>query len=257
MKDSLDILSVYNEPEKLDETPVEYVSHDSLNILRTDVICHHGVLGMHWGIRRYQNKDGSLTAAGKKRQEKLLKKAEAKANKAAGRVTKNLEKKNKTGENNVKGAEPNRISAEDAAKRLGINDPKLVSRLATRDRMGKAVIGLESGKTKEEKWLNYYNDERNLYAREANMFKGSQERYNNAGGLMGALSKASSGLSSVYDKLSTHGWDIRTEQIKHLMKDIDARGDKVLSKPSYRQNGDLSWMGEELYVVPNDKEKSK
>lgn len=28
---------------------------------------HHGVRGMKWGIRRYQNKDGSLTAAGKKR----------------------------------------------------------------------------------------------------------------------------------------------------------------------------------------------
>lgn len=28
---------------------------------------HHGIRGMRWGIRRYQNKDGSLTAAGKKR----------------------------------------------------------------------------------------------------------------------------------------------------------------------------------------------
>lgn len=28
---------------------------------------HYGVLGMHWGIRRYQNKDGSLTKAGKQR----------------------------------------------------------------------------------------------------------------------------------------------------------------------------------------------
>jgi hypothetical protein len=28
---------------------------------------HHGIKGMRWGVRRYQNKDGTLTAAGKKR----------------------------------------------------------------------------------------------------------------------------------------------------------------------------------------------
>ena len=31
---------------------------------------HHGILGMKWGVRRYQNSDGSLTAAGKKRYER-------------------------------------------------------------------------------------------------------------------------------------------------------------------------------------------
>jgi len=31
------------------------------------VLYHHGIKGMHWGIRRFQNKDGSLTAEGIKR----------------------------------------------------------------------------------------------------------------------------------------------------------------------------------------------
>lgn len=30
-------------------------------------LAHHGILGMKWGIRRFQNEDGSLTPAGKKR----------------------------------------------------------------------------------------------------------------------------------------------------------------------------------------------
>lgn len=32
-----------------------------------NTLTHWGVLGMKWGVRRYQNKDGSLTPAGKKR----------------------------------------------------------------------------------------------------------------------------------------------------------------------------------------------
>lgn len=33
-------------------------------------LIHHGIEGMHWGIRRYQNKDGTLTDAGRKRLQK-------------------------------------------------------------------------------------------------------------------------------------------------------------------------------------------
>ena len=30
-------------------------------------LAHYGIMGMKWGVRRYQNADGSLTAAGKER----------------------------------------------------------------------------------------------------------------------------------------------------------------------------------------------
>ena len=41
---------------------MEYKIHNT-----NDELTHWGIKGMRWGVRRYQNDDGSLTAAGKKR----------------------------------------------------------------------------------------------------------------------------------------------------------------------------------------------
>ena len=41
---------------------------------------HHGILGQKWGVRRFQNKDGSLTAKGKKRLANDIKKTYNKTN---------------------------------------------------------------------------------------------------------------------------------------------------------------------------------
>ena len=54
-------------------------------------IAHHGIKGQKWGVRRYQNKDGSLTALGKERyysdsdSERVYKQIQGKAKLESGR----------------------------------------------------------------------------------------------------------------------------------------------------------------------------
>lgn len=49
--------------------------------MTNEELMHYGILGMHWGVRRYQNPDGTLTEAGKRRL-----KTTAKASSVASKV---------------------------------------------------------------------------------------------------------------------------------------------------------------------------
>ena len=53
-------------------------------------LVHYGIKGMRWGVRRYQNEDGTLTSAGRRRQsnEETYKKLEGLAKKEVNYTTK-------------------------------------------------------------------------------------------------------------------------------------------------------------------------
>lgn len=60
-----------------DNSAPDYLSvkMSAIDDLDYNYLEHHGILGMKWGIRRYQNADGSLTDAGRKRYGNAMTKA--------------------------------------------------------------------------------------------------------------------------------------------------------------------------------------
>lgn len=63
-----DVYSGRQPPAHAHTVRIRYKTASATNIATDDgYLMHYGILGQKWGIRRYQNEDGSLTEAGKKR----------------------------------------------------------------------------------------------------------------------------------------------------------------------------------------------
>ena len=70
-----------------------YILISDGSFISDEEIYHHGIKGMRWGIRRYQNPDGSLTPAGRKHLEKAdIKWAKKKTDKITAQAKKASQK---------------------------------------------------------------------------------------------------------------------------------------------------------------------
>lgn len=84
-----------------------------------NVITHSGIKGMKWGVRRYQNEDGTLTEAGKKRYARDAREKEFnKYDESTGKYYKSSKKNGRT-ELEV---DANRYAKEDLARTKKLTD---------------------------------------------------------------------------------------------------------------------------------------
>lgn len=139
-----------------------------------DEIKHHGIKGQKWGVRRYQNADGSLTAAGKKRygtqenfekqyQEdvkrnvKNTKKAVGAAQKAATAKQQNRERAKEEKKREIKADREKQIR-EEAYKMSDKELRDVVNRLNMEERYTQVMRDrevIEVGKSKTEKFMDF------------------------------------------------------------------------------------------------------
>lgn len=147
---------------------------DNLDKITYDEIKHHGIKGQKWGVRRYQNEDGSLTAKGKqrygtkenfekqypedvKRNVKATKKTVGAVEKVATAKQQNRERAKEERKREIKADREKQIR-EEAYKMSDKELRDVVNRLNMEERYTQVMRDrevIEVGKSKTEKFMDF------------------------------------------------------------------------------------------------------
>lgn len=162
-------------------------------------LCHHGIRGMRWGIRRFQRKDGSLTNAGKKRRAKLE-------------------------------SELEQLNGKKGSDGDGATKPKSVSEMSNKE--------LQEHTTRMQLERNYYDAQRSLSsAKPQQVSKGKRmiEKFMNDSVMPAVSSAAKSGIEKfMKDKLGlTDKDELAALRKQYDLLDYQQRIDKIKNPDKY------------------------
>lgn len=135
-------------------------------LISEEELYHHGIKGQKWGKRQYQNKDGSLTPAGRERygsKENFEKQYPEDKKKTLGKVSSNMKK---TGDavdklkdiNNMQISKTNKARIKKDVSQMSDQElQKIVNRLNMEERYKQVMNSraAEEGKNKVSKILEY------------------------------------------------------------------------------------------------------
>ena len=169
---------------------------------------HHGILGMKWGVRRFQNEDGSLTATGRKRYVTDIKGAEQRVRKAKADVKEAKRTMNREAINNtfVNGGVASKETREKYKSALGRTEWE---KRKLSDEKTKNALNRSSGKKSRHRLaLEQKYMEKGMSAEEAEVAAYKRIRTERAIAVAGGLSIAAAAAYTAYKH-----WDLNADKI--------------------------------------------
>ena len=170
--------------------------------LRDDELYHHGIKGQKWGVRRYQNPDGTLTAQGEARLAKLrgreigyVKKRMAFESKDYAKANQKLQ--NKIGKAEARGKTRKVAKLQEESKRR-----------AEKYKTGQAIANKEINALKNYKLSDFAKEKHNVTVRVGRAAAKSAVRSMVGTALSAAISTATMGAVPAFAMISRVKYDV-------------------------------------------------